>query len=116
MTKKCLFERSTKLFLKGTTRTDIPHDPVTHVQILLPDYPDRRTDRWDGATDIRAATAQELADYDAAALDAQATRDVDGMKALKALVIWLAPLVGKTPAEARAEIIAIYIAIYKAIS
>ena len=39
---------------------------------------------------------------------AAATGELDGMKALKALVIWLAPLVGKTPAQAKAEIIAIY--------
>ena len=47
-------------------------------------------------------------EYLAVKPDLDAARDVDGLKALKALVIWLAPLVGKTPAQARSEIIAIY--------
>lgn len=51
---------------------------------------------------------QDILDYQAAKPDIEAVREVDGLKALKALVIWLAPLVGKTPAQARDEIIAIY--------
>lgn len=47
-------------------------------------------------------------EYLAALPDIHAARAIDGLKALKALVIWLAPLVGKTPAQARAEIIAVY--------
>lgn len=39
---------------------------------------------------------------------ARANSEIDGMKALKALVVWLAPLVGKTPTAARKEIIAVY--------
>ena len=57
-------------------------------------------------TQVQADTWET--DYLAAKPDLDATRDVDGLKALKALVIWLAPLVGKTPAQARSEIIAIY--------
>ena len=48
-------------------------------------------------------TAQELSDEQ----DAEAVGAVDGMKALRALVKWLAPLVGKTPAQARSEIVAV---------
>lgn len=47
-------------------------------------------------------------EYLAAKPDEDAARDVDGLKALKALVVWLALLVGKTPAQARNEIITIY--------
>jgi len=77
MTKKCLFERATGLFKSGTSFDDILHDPVTHVQITLLDYPDLRTERWDGAVGVRAATAQELIDFDDAARDKQVTADMD---------------------------------------
>src|SRR3989304_5137791 len=40
--------------------------------------------------------------------DAEAIVAIDGSKVLKALVIWLAPKVGKTAAQARDEIVAIY--------
>lgn len=105
---RCLFERATGLFAGGTMHDDMAHDTATHVQLTLASYPDRRVHRWDGAAGVRAATSQELADYDAAEADEAAAAGIDGMKALKALVIWLAPLVGKTPAEARDEIIAIH--------
>ena len=64
MAKKCLFERATGLFIGGTSHNDLPHDIATHIQLTLPDYPDRRTERWDGAVGVRPATAQELADFD----------------------------------------------------
>lgn len=56
----------------------------------------------------QATYDQWEAEYLAAKPDMDATRAIDGPKALKALVIWLAPLVSKTPAQARGEIIAIY--------
>jgi len=65
MSKKCLFDRASGLFAGGTSFDDLAHDPATHIQLTLPDYPDPRTERWDGATGTRAATAQELADFDA---------------------------------------------------
>jgi hypothetical protein len=40
--------------------------------------------------------------------DLDAARATDELKALQAVVRWVAPLVGKTPAQARSEIIAIY--------
>lgn len=67
MSKKCLFERATGLFIGGTSFDDLPHDPTTHIQLTLPDYPDRRTERWDGSTGVRPAIAQEIADFDDAA-------------------------------------------------
>ena len=105
---KCLFRRSDGVFIGGSRWDNIPHDPVTHVQIELPENPNPRMERWDGAAGIRDATTQEQTDFDAAKVDTEAIRDIDGMKALKALVFWVAPLVGKTPSEARSEIIAIY--------
>ncbi len=76
MSKKCLFERVTGLFESGTSFDDLEHDEATHVQITLPDYPDRRTERWDGATGVRAATAQELDDFDDADKDIRAAGDL----------------------------------------
>ena len=71
---KALFDRSTNLYV-GSWRShdDIPHDSATHVQIILDVPPDPRSDRWDGATGIRPAAAQELADFDATANDKTAT-------------------------------------------
>ena len=75
---KALFERATKLYTGNFSRwDDITHDPATQVQITLPSHPDRRTERWDGAAGTRAATAQELADYDDADRDARAAADLD---------------------------------------
>jgi hypothetical protein len=61
--------------------------------------PDRVTRVWT----VADKTAQELSDEQ----DAEAVGAVDGMKALRALVKWVAPLVGKTPAQARSEIVAV---------
>jgi hypothetical protein len=62
--------------------------------------PDRVTRVWT----VTDKTPQELSDEK----DAEAVGAVDGMKALRALVKWLAPLVAKTPAQARSEILALY--------
>jgi hypothetical protein len=62
------------------------------------------TDRVTRTWTVTNKTAQELSDEK----DAEAVGAVDGMKALKAVVVWVAPLVGKTPAQARSEILAIY--------
>lgn len=76
---KCLFERASAKFLGGTMYDDLPHNPATHIQLQLDEYPDKRLHRWDGAVGIRDATAQELADEDAAILDAEATTNVNGL-------------------------------------
>lgn len=82
----------------------------------FPNQPGIRTRKgvlteWPGA--LGAFPTQAQADiwegeYLAAKPDLDAAHGVDGLKALKALVIWLAPLVGKTPAQARDEIITVY--------
>lgn len=105
---KCLFRRSDGVFVGGSRWDDIPHDKSTHVQIELPENPNPRTQRWDNSNGLRDATAQEVADYDEADVTKAVTRELDDTKLLKAMVRWLAPLVGKTPASARSEIIAIY--------
>ncbi len=74
---KCLFDKSTKLFVGGTAYDDLPHDTATHIQLTLANYPDRRDERWDGAVGVRAATAQELIDYDNANRDVRATTNLD---------------------------------------
>ncbi len=87
MTKKCLFERATGLFVSGTSHDDLPHDTATHIQLTLSDYPDRRSERWNGAAGTRAATAQELADFDDAGAETRAMAEIDGLKGLKALAV-----------------------------
>jgi len=81
--------------------TEPPFDCATQKKTgpVVTVAPDRVTRIW-AVTD---KTAQELSDE----LDSEAVGAVDGMKTLRALVKWIAPLVGKTPAQARAEIIAV---------
>lgn len=105
---KCLFRRNDGVFVGGSHWDDIEHNPATHIQVELPENPDARTKRWDGAQGVRDATAQELTDFDDAKVGAEATRQINDMKMMKALVRWVAPLVGKTPAQARSEIINVY--------
>lgn len=57
---KCVFDRTTGIFTSGARFDDVSHDPQTHVQIELPEFPDGKLHRWDGANGIRDATAQEL--------------------------------------------------------
>jgi hypothetical protein len=87
MTKQCAFDTATGLFVAGVSQGDPRDDPANQALIELPDYPDRRTERWDGADGIRPATAQEIADYDEAEAQSAAVADIDGLKALKALAV-----------------------------
>lgn len=89
---KCLFERATGLYSGGTRYDDVPHDPATQVQVELQNFPDRRAERWDGATGVRPATAQELADYDAAQKDVEAKALVDAPALQAAMTTFLAEL------------------------
>lgn len=108
MARQAFFDAMTYILkAHGFMATNEPGDIV----IGVPDDFDKEPGsewRWDGGSGVRPATAQELADYNAAKLDAEALVQIDGAKALKALLIWLAPLVGKTAIQARDEIIAIY--------
>ncbi len=86
---RCLFERATGLYTGGTNYDDVAHDTATHIQLTLSDYPFPRTERWDGAVGIRAATPQELADYDDADRDTRAAADLDAAinKSLRDLLL-----------------------------
>lgn len=79
--------------------------PGVEAHAVGPDYEDIF---WKSTVIDKVTLDVELVTLDADLADRHAREAIDGMKALKALVIWLAPLVGKTPAEARTEIIAIY--------
>ncbi len=89
MSKKCLFERASGPYIGGTSFDDLPHDSATHIQLTLPDYPDRRTDRWDGASGTRPATPAELDAFDDADRDARASVNLDAAinKALRDLLL-----------------------------
>ena len=50
-------------------------------------HPNPRTERYDGAGGIRAATTQEVSDYDAAQLDEHATSQFEMLKAEKATLL-----------------------------
>ncbi len=100
-------ERPADLPLKGlrwrpVADTDPPFDGATQKRTgpVVNVKADDVTRVWT----VTDKTAQELD----AEKDAQAASEIDGGRMLKALVRWVAPLVGKTPAQARAEIIAIY--------
>ncbi|MFQ5915799.1 MAG: hypothetical protein ACE5JS_21710 [Nitrospinota bacterium] len=103
-----VFDKAT-LLLRAWQRWGTPDfDAATEVAVSVPGEVDRRTERWDGATGVRPATAQEIADYYAAELDAEATAEFEGRKALKALVIYLAGKFGLSAAQARDQILSIY--------
>ncbi len=105
---KCLFDRNTGLFVSGTRFDDVPHDPATHIQIELRGFPDRRGERWDGAQDVRPATAQEIADFETAEMEERARAELDDARMLKAIALWVAGKLSIPPAQARDEIKAIY--------
>ena len=64
--------------------------------------------RWDGATGLRAATAQEQTDARAAKVDDDAQADLDNLKLVKALALVVADLHGLTPAQIRTQVVAKY--------
>ncbi len=65
---RALFDKVGKQYAGRWANLDpIPHDPAT--QVVIEDVaspPSKRTDRWDGATSVRAATAPEIAVFDRA--------------------------------------------------
>jgi hypothetical protein len=84
------FRKSDALFLDGGF-TELAFDAATE-GIWTGDSlqrPDPRTQRWDGNVDtpgIRAATAQEITDYDTARQDEQALSEAE-IKAIKAAML-----------------------------
>ena len=83
---KALFEKASKRYTGNWSKWgQNAHDPSTHIDVALNLPPDARTDVWDGTAGTRAATAQELTDYDSDKLDERAVREIDDLKGLKAL-------------------------------
>lgn len=105
---KCIFDRATGRYVGGTRYDDVPHDPATHVQVEIPEFPDRRTIRWDGATGIRAATVQEILDYDTEQVRVREQREFDDAKMLRAVALVIADLHGLTPLQMRNLIVTKY--------
>lgn len=105
------------LFLRGGYY-DPDVNPGEGLVSLGERHPDPRLERFDPVTKTRAATAPEIAAYDAALVDRDATASVDTDKALRALVVYVraqlnvlrvaAGLPALTMAEVRAGVIAAY--------
>lgn len=104
----CIFDKATGVFKDGSHEHSRDFNPATEVLLLLSEYPNRVEERWDGGGGVRPATVQEKVDDREVRLNAQAKREFDDTKAFRALIMWLAPLVGKPLAQARDEIKAIY--------
>jgi len=105
---KVLCEKATGKVVSFLRHQAHTFDLATHIEVDADDVPDVETQVWDGTTGLRPKTAQELADEATAKLDEDATRAIDDMKALKALVLWLSEKLAIAPATARSEIIAKY--------
>lgn len=73
----CIFNRTTKCYLRGAMHDVPPHNVVEEIAIWLAVYPDPIGQRWDGATGVRNATAQELADQDNVARDDSAAASLN---------------------------------------
>ena len=76
--------------------------------LVCPRHPIPRLERYDGAGGLRAATAQEISDYDAAQVAEQSLSRFDNEKLVKALAIWTAGKVGVPLNTAKQEILTIY--------
>lgn len=81
----CVFDRSNSLFVRGAQASPPAFNSASEILLVLAEYPDRRTVRWNGTTGIRAATAAEIAAYDDADKTTTATTSVD-TAVLKAVV------------------------------
>jgi hypothetical protein len=102
-----VYALSTGTFLYGGPY-EAPFDPVTQGVLLVDRHPKPRLERYNGAGGIRPATAQEIADYDAAALIARTAERFDSEQLVKALAIWTAQKLSVPLATAKQEILAIY--------
>ena len=67
-----------------------------------------RRERYDGAGGIRAATLQEISDYDAARQADSEQGAFDGQKMVKAVAIYFAQQTGVPLQTAKAGILAVY--------
>jgi hypothetical protein len=85
----CICRRSDGL-IRWWHPTDAPSDfnAVTEILFAYSGVPDARGQRWNGATDLRDATAQESLDYDDLVKTREAGTRVDD-KLMKAIVLYL---------------------------
>lgn len=110
----CVYRLSDGQFVRGMLASRPDCDPATEAVQEFLDHlrPDIRLHRYDATAPDkkRLATAQELADYDAARLDAEAIGrfDTPEAKMLKALAIWTAQRLGVPLNTAKQEILTIY--------
>lgn len=103
-----IFNMATKLVTQYVELGTPDYDDQTHVAITCEGSPDKRTKRWDDADGIRDATAQELADYDAAAKTATADQLYDTNLMLKAFALAYAQREGISANAVRNAIMAQY--------
>lgn len=101
---RCLFDRETGICRSSGRNADLPHDPATQAAIDLPDDPNRRLERWDGADGVRPARQDEIDAYDDEQDDREVKREIDDSLAIKAVVMWAAKQFGIKPKDARAAI------------
>jgi hypothetical protein len=107
----CVYHLTTGQFLRGWPNPPT-HDESTEGIQIYPEHlrPDQRTERYDATskTKKRAATQQEIDDWDAARQTLIEQGQFDGQKMLKAVAIWTAGKLGVPLPTAKAEILAIY--------
>jgi hypothetical protein len=101
-----VYDSTTGLFIAGGPCEMIPL--AGQAIVRLPRNPKPRTERYDGAGGIRAATAQEITDYDTAQVTAQSLGRFDNEKLVKALAIWTAGKLNVPLNTAKQEILTIY--------
>lgn len=118
-----VYELSTGIFLRGGPSIGVPdYDPATEGFVMLDAHPNRRAERYDVTAPAkkRAATAPEIAAFDAARVNEIASGKIDADKVVLALAEFVrqelntiraalpVPLAAITRAQALASIRTIY--------
>jgi len=107
---KWIYRLSDSEYLYGGP-TEPTYSTGTQGVAVVPRHPDPRLERYSAASTagfMRAATTQEVADYDAEQQTVQSLSRFDDEKLVKALAIWTAGKLSVALPTAKAEIIQIY--------